>query len=118
MFAKAVSTLNKENRHILICDADSFSKHMLNFLLHTVYGVERTTFHDVRKKIETDLKWTLDYHVSDIDVIREWLEGGHPLICVTELGFAQCTELIKEFPDYEISVYSWMSHAASKDFSV
>lgn len=116
MYPNAVNQLKQRKEHILICDVDQFNKHMLNFLLHTVYGKERVKLTDVRRALETELKWSFDEHIPMEDVIREWLDNDYPLIGVTDMSFDSCTELIKKFSDYRIVVYSWMTHKGTTPF--
>lgn len=118
MNVNAANYLRKNTTHILICDVDKFNVHLLRFLIDNVYGCKPTIKLDtIRIKLEAELKWTLDEPLPVTHVLREWLDNkDYPLVAITGMSYETCTELIKQFPDNEVTVYSWMRHESSTPF--
>ena len=117
MNQNAVNSLRNAKRHILISDVDKFNSHLLYYILNVIYGThDHIKLNTIRERLERELKWSLDEHIPDKDVIREWLDNDYPLICITELSFDSCVKLANDFPDYEIVVYSWMKHEGNLPF--
>ena len=91
MNQNAVNSLRNAKRHILISDVDKFNGHLLYYVLNVIYGThDHIKLNTIRERLERELKWSLDEHIPDKDVIREWLDNDYPLICITELSFDSC----------------------------
>jgi hypothetical protein len=117
MNQNAVNSLRNAKRHILISDVDKFNSYLLYYILNVIYGThDHIKLNTIRERLERELKWSLDEHIPDKDVIREWLDNDYPPICITELSFDSCIKLANDFPDYEIVVYSWMKHEGNLPF--